>query len=884
MSRRLFRLPWRTRRQIGDDVDEELRFHIDMRVDELHALGLTPDAARAEAMRQFGDIDDARHYITAVDRATEAAHRRSEYMGDLRQDLVYAVRKLRSAPAFTLTVVLTLALGIGANTAIFSVVDGVLLRPLPFREPDRVMRVRFIYNGSPDAGSPPELNDFRTRNRTMQSLAMYAGQSVNLVRDGADPELLVGVEVSANWFNILGVTPQLGRSFVEGEDHEGAPKVAMLSDAVWRRDFNANPDVVGRAVNLNGEQVTIVGVMPAGRGYPFSAEVWVPMVFTARQLSDAYRGARYTQMIGRLKDGVSVEEAEHDLSQIGAGIARAFPENYKTLAMQPLPLQSAVVGDLRRPLWVVMGAVAFVLLIACANVANLFLVRATNRESEMAVRTALGAGRSRLVRQLVTESVLLSLIGGGAGLLLASSGMRMLLRLAPDNLPRVGDATIDATALGVTIFIALATGLAFGLLPALQMDGDVASALRAGTRGTRTSHASARARGGIVVTEVALAVTLLVGAGLLLRSFQRLIAVDPGFRPESVLSFRVSLPDRSYASDTAQRNFVNALDERLRALPGVRQVGIASALPMDGSDFTLSFTVRGRAPVPVNDEPATQIVAATPEFFSAIGIPVLRGRAYTRDAQPGTPKEVVVSREFVRRHFPGEDPLGRYIELGWSRNGDRRGGTIIGVVGDVKQGALDQETPPLLYLPHAQAPLGNLRIVLRTAVPPSSLTKPVHAAVRDLDRELPVFAVRPLQEYVDASVGPQRFYATLVALFALVALALAAVGLYGVIAYAVSQRTHELGVRVALGATGTRIASMVVRQGLGLTLGGVLCGIVAALLVTRVLQSLLFGVSAMDPLTFVVVLVLLVAVATLASYIPARRAARVDPLIAMRGE
>ncbi|HEY7236593.1 MAG TPA: ABC transporter permease [Gemmatimonadaceae bacterium] len=884
MSRRLFRLPWRTRRQIGDDVDEELRFHIDMRVEELRALGLSPDAARAEAMRQFGDIDDARHYITAVDRATEAAHRRSEYMGDLRQDIVYAVRKLRSAPAFTLTVVLTLALGIGANTAIFSVVDGVLLRPLPFREPDRVMRVRFIYNGSPDAGSPPELNDFRTRNRTMQSLAMYAGASVNLVRAGADPELLVGVEVSANWFNILGVTPQLGRAFVEGEDREGAPKVAMLSDVVWRRDFDANPAVVGRAIDLNGEQVTVVGVMPAGRGYPFSAEVWVPMVFTARQLSDAYRGARYTQMIGRLKDGVSVEQAERDLSQIGAAIARAFPEDYKTLAMQPLPLQSAVVGDLRRPLWVIMGAVAFVLLIACANVANLFLVRATGRESEMAVRTALGAGRSRLVRQLVTESVLLSLIGGGAGLLLASSAMKLLLRLAPANLPRVGEATIDATALAVTIFIALATGLAFGLLPALQMDADVASALRAGARGTRTRHASARARGGIVVTEVALAVTLLVGAGLLLRSFQRLLAVDPGFRPESVLSFRVSLPDRRYASDTAQRNFVNALDERLRAMPGVRQVGIASVLPLDGSDFTLSFTVRGRPPVPANDEPATQVVAATPEFFSAIGIPVLRGRTYTREAQPGTPKEVVVSREFVRRNFANEDPLGHYIDLGWSRNGDRRGGTIIGVVGDVKQGGLDQETPPLLYIPHAQAPLGNLRVVLRTAVPPSSLTKPVHAAVRDLDRELPVFAVRPLREYVDASVGPQRFYATLVALFSLVALALAAVGLYGVIAYAVSQRTHELGVRVALGATGTRIASMVVRQGLVLTLGGVLCGVVAALLVTRVLQSLLFGVSAVDPLTFVIVLVLLVAVAALASYIPARRAARVDPLIAMRGE
>jgi putative ABC transport system permease protein len=884
MSRRLFRLPWRTRRQIGADVDEELRFHLDMRAAELRALGLSTDAARAEAMRQFGDLEDARHYITAVDRATEAAHRRSEYMGDLRQDIIYAARKLRSAPAFTLTVILTLALGIGANTAIFSVVDGVLLRPLPFPEADRVMRLRFIYNGEPDAGSPPELRDFRTRSQTMQSLAMYTGRSINLVRDGADPELRVGVQVSANWFNILGISPQLGRAFAEGEDREGAPKVAILSDVVWRRDFNADRGIIGRAIRLNGDQVTVIGVVPAGRGYPFTAEIWTPLVFTSYELSDAHRGARYLSMIGRLRSGATVEQAERELAQIAASIAQAFPTEYKTFALQPVPLQAAIVGDLERPLLVIMGAVAFVLLIACANVANLFLVRATGRESEMAVRTALGAGRSRLVRQLVTESVLLSVLGGAAGLFLASWGMKVLLRLAPPNLPRVGEATIDGTALGITIIVALATGLVFGLLPALQIGGDVASALRAGARGTRTRQVTARARGGIVIAEVALAVMLLVGAGLLLRSFQRLLSVDPGFRPDNVLTFRVSLPERSYASDTAQRNFVTALDERLHALPGVRQAAMASALPLDGSDFTLSFTVRGRPPVPKNDEPATQIVAATPELFSAIGIPVQRGRLYSSDAQPGTPKVVVVSREFVRRYFPNEDPLGHYVDLGWSQNGDRRGGTIIGVVGDVKQGALDQETPPLLYLPYAQTPLANLRIVLKTAVPPASLTKAVHAAVREIDRELPVFAVRPLAEYVSTSVGPQRFYATLVGLFALVALALAAVGLYGVIAYAVSQRTHELGVRVALGATGRRIAAMVVSQGLTLTLVGVLLGVAAAIVVTRVLQTLLFGVSALDPLTFGVVLGLLVAVAAVASYVPARRAARVDPLIAMRGE
>ena len=882
--RRLFRLPWRTRRQIGGDVDDELQFHLDMKIEELRGLGLTPEAARAEALRQFGDVEDARHYITAVDRATEAAHRRSEYMGDLRQDFIYAVRKLRSAPGFTITVALTLALGIGANTAIFSVVDGVLLRPLPFARPDRVVRLNFIYNGSRDAGSPPELKDFRTRSRTMQSLAMYGGRSINLVRSGADPALLVGVQVSANWFNLLGIKPELGRSFVDGDDHDGAAKVAMLSDRIWRRDFNADPALIGRAVRLNGDEVTVIGIVPAGLGYPMTAEVWVPLVFTAQELSDAARGARYLAMLGRLRDGLTIDQARTELSQIGASIARAFPDKYHTLALEPLPLQTAIVQDLERPLLVIMGAVAFVLLIACANVANLFLVRATGRESEMAVRTALGAGRLRLVRQLVTESVLLSLIGGGAGLLLATFGTKALLRMAPANLPRLGTATIDGTALVLTVVVALATGLAFGLIPAMQLGSDVSSALRAGARGTRTRHASSRVRGAIVVAEVALAVMLLVGAGLLLRSFQQLLAVDPGFRPENVLSFRVSLPARSYDSDTLQRNFVSALDARLHALPGVRQAAIASSLPLDGSDFTLAFTVHGRPPVNENDEPDAKIVAATPEFFGAIGIPVVRGRLYTREAQPGMPKEIVVSRELVRRYFPNEDPLGHYLDLGWTVDGDRRGGTIVGVVGDVKQGALDQQTPPMLYLPYAQAPMPNLRAVMRTSVPPTTLAQPVRAVMRELDRELPVFDVRPLEEYVASSVGPQRFYATLVAIFALVALTLAAVGLYGVIAYAVSQRTHELGVRVALGATGERIARMVVGQGLTLAVVGVAVGIAAALVVTRVLSSLLFGVSALDPLTFGAVLSLLVAVAAVASYLPARRAARVDPLVAMRGE
>jgi predicted permease len=885
IMRRLFRLPWRTRRQIGADVDEELRFHLDMRVDELRALGMSAEAARREAVRQFGDIEDARRYIAGVDLDTEAAHRRTEYMGDLRQDVVYALRKLRAAPAFTVAIVLTLALGIGANTAIFSVVNGVLLKSLPFPAPERIVRLRFIYDGQPDAGSPPELRDFRTRSRTVQSFAMYTGAAMNLVRDGADPELLVGVQVSANWFRILGVSPMLGRAFADGEDHEGAAKIVLLSEGIWRRDFNADPTIVGRAIRLNGELATVIGVVPKAGAYPLTADVWTPLVFTTEQLADDYRGARYLQMIGRLAPGATVEKAQRELSQISAGIAAAFPQKYRSLSIQPVPLQSAIVGDLRRPLLVIMGAVAFVLLIACANVANLLLVKATGRESEMAVRAALGAGRTRLVRQLVTESMLLSFLGATAGLLLARWGMAALLRFAPPDLQLlVGSGALDGRTLGLTVLIAVITGLVFGLLPAVHVGGDVASALRAGSRGARSRHTAARTRGGIVVAEVALAVTLLVGAGLLLRSFQHLLAVDPGFRPDGALTFRVSLPSRSYESDTAQRAFVTAFQTRLQTIPGVTSAAIASALPMDGSDFTLSFSVRGRPPVPPSQQPSTTLLSATPEFFPAMGIPLVRGRLYSREAQPGTPKEIVVSKEFVKRFFPNEEAIGKYIDLGWSVDGDRRGGMIVGIVGDVKQTGLGQETEPLLYLPYAQAPLQSLRVVLRASVPPSTLTKPARAALREVDRELPMFSIKPLTDYVSSSIESQRFYATLLSVFAAVALTLAAIGLYGVIAYVVSQRAHELGVRVALGATSRRIATMVVGQGLTLSLAGVAVGVVAALVMTRVLGALLFGVSTLDPLTFAGVALLLVIVAALASYLPARRASRVDPLIAMRGE
>jgi putative ABC transport system permease protein len=807
-------------------------------------------------------------------------------MTDFRQDLVYAVRKLRSAPAFTITVILTLALGIGANTAIFSVVNGVLLKPLSFPQPDRVVSFRFSEAGNGDAAAPPDLADYRARSRSFQQIAMFEGKAMNLVRDGSDPLQLTGVRASANWFDLVRVRPVLGRAFLPGEDDEGAQRVVILSDDLWRRVFSADPAIVGRPIRLNGDDYTVIGVLPPKRGY-LAPELWTPLVFTAREKSDVFRNSRWLNMIGRLADGVSVEAAQAELARISSQIGKEMPQFYDNRVVRPVLLQDDVVGDLRKPLLVIMGAVGFVLLIACANVANLFLVRASGRAGELAIRTALGAGRSRLIRQLVTEAVLLTCIGAAAGLAIATWGMSVLLTLAPSDLPRVGSASIDGAALGVTAAIALITGVFFGVLPAFQRGGgsdDLAAALRAGGRGARSRHSANRAKRAIVVAEVALAVALLTGAGLLLRSFQRLLSVDLGFKPQGVLTFRVTLPDRGYYELAPRRNFVRALEERLHAIPGVRTVAASNGLPLDGSDMTLSFTVRGHAPVKETQEPSAQIIVATTSFFEAQGISIVRGRGFTPDDREGGPRVVVVNREFVRRFFPNEEPIGQYIDLGWRVDGERQGGQIVGIAADVKQRALDQGTPPLLYAPFAQSPVPNLRWSVRAAVPPATLATAVRAAVRETDRELPIFALRTLEEYVSRSVGPQRFYAVLVGLFATVALVLAGVGLYGVIAYVVSQQTHELGVRVALGASGERITRMVVGQGIAMTIIGVAIGLAAALALTRVLSSLLFGVGAADPLTFVAVAVLLVLVAAAASYLPARRAGRVDPLVAMRGE
>jgi predicted permease len=881
--RRFFRFPWRSARQIRADVDEELRFHLDMRVSDLVSRGASIDGARARALREFGDLDDARRYLGAVDHDIEAAQRRSDFMNDLWTDIGYSLRKLRAAPLFTLAAVVTLALGIGANTAIFSVVHGVLLEPLPFPNADHLVRLRFTQQGHGDAGTPMDLVDNTTRTKSFVGFSVIDGTTANFVRPGADAERLQGVRVNANWFSLLRSTPVAGRFFATGDDQNGAANVAVISEKLWKQDFGGDQSAIGKIVNINSAPFQIIGVAPAAQQYPLTADVWMPEHWDANELSDQSRGARWVGYLARVKDGVDLRAADNDVERVSETMERLFPEPFRERRVHIVTLQDYVTGDVRKPLYIVLGAVALVLLIACANVANLMLVRATSRESEMAVRTALGASRGRLVRQLITESVLLSLVGAAVGLVVAKIAMHELLDSAAQTLPRVNNVSIDSVTLAVTAAVAVLTGLVFGVIPAMQAGNhDLATALRAGARGTRTKPGANRTKRTIVVAEVALAVMLLTGAGLLLHSFVKLLDVDPGFRPESVLSMKVTPPD-SYDS-TALRNFTRALESRAAATPGVKSAALADFIPLDGSSDNFDFTIRGRTYARPSDKPSSEVRRVTADFFATMGIPVIKGRAITAADQPSAPRVLLVNRAFAEKYFPGQNPVGQTMHLDWGYDPADEMSEIVGVVGDVHGASLEEAPQPTVYASLPQYPHHAFTLLVRTAGDPASLAGPLRNIVRDLDHQLPVYSVQTMTERVAGSVGRQRFYASLIAIFASVALILAAVGLYGVIAYAVSQRTHELGVRVALGATGERISRMVIGEGLMLTAVGVIVGLAASLAGARLVSSLLFGVSVVDPLTIAAVVAVLATVATLASWLPARRAGRVDPLVAMRGD
>jgi predicted permease len=866
------------------DVHDELAFHLEMRTTELIASGLSPEAARAEALRQFGDLGDATTYCRRTDERREKRIMRTEWLAALRQDLGFALRTLRRSPGFTIVAALTLALGIGANTAIFSVVRGILLLPLPFRDPGQLVMVPAISGGSRSAVSPANAYDWRDQNRSFIGMAVSTSHGAVITGNG-DPERLRGFDVGPDLFRILGVDPLRGRLvFTADEERWEGPKAVLVNETLWRTRFGSSATLVGSLITLDNERYQVIGIVPAAAAWPAAALLWFPFSYDPATLAQS-RGAVYLNVIARLKPGVTRAAAEADMRNITRRLATQYPDANTGVGAAVVPLQEWITGNLRTPLLVLLGGVGFVLLIACANVANLLLVRGVSRGPELAVRTALGAGRGRLLRQLVTEGVVLAVGGGVAATALATVATKLLVRAAPANTPRLDSVHVDATVLVLTMLVAAVIGVLFGLIPARQiLRPDLATSLREGGRtggGRVSSHAARRA---LVVAEVALSVMLLAGAGLLIRSFNRLTNVDPGFRTDHSISFALSLPQAKYTSPELQNGFMNQLADRLQALPGVQASGAALGLPLTNFGFDFTFDIAGRPPLKPEDQQSAEVRVATPGYFAAMGIPIIKGRGIKVTDRPGTPGAIVITQTAARQFFPHEDPIGKHLSIGWGPPGHGVEGDIVGVAGDVKQSSLANVTNPQFWIPYAQRPVTSFTVVLHTTRDPQLVVTSVRHAVHDLDPDLAIAQVKTLDQVLAESVAQPRFYMTLLTAFALVALVLSAIGIYGVIAYLVGQRSREIGIRMALGAAPGNVVAMIVREGAVMIAIGLAIGIAGALALTRLMSALLFNTSSTDPITYGAVVVTLAAVALVASCVPALRAARVDPALAMRAE
>jgi putative ABC transport system permease protein len=796
---------------------------------------------------------------------------------DVLRDVRYAVRQLARTPGFTLVAILTVGLGTGASSAIFSVVNGVLLRPLPYQNPDTLVRVHEIV---PQYGrfsvAPASFLDWRQQNTVFERIAAFTSSTATFT-DASGPERITGAVVSADLFELLGVTPSLGRSFRADEDAPGKDTVIVLSHGMWQRRFGGDPAVLGRSVTLSGTPVTIVGVMPAGFYFPRDAEFWRPIALNPAK---ATRGGHFLGAIARTKPGVSLQQAGAEMKTIAERLAQQYPDSSAKESAEVVALHENIVGSVRPALLTLLAAVGVVILIACANVANLLLVRASVREKEIAIRAALGAGRRRIVLQMLCESLVLAVAGGALGLLLAYLAIRPIQTLSAGSIPRVDDVVIDRTVLGFALLVALVTGILFGLAPAWQASrAGLGEVLR---EGGRSSASTGRrwVRSGLLVAEVALSIILLVGAALLLRSFAKLTDVNPGFRADNVLAFRVSLPPTSYPEDHNRIAFFDKLLDNLDALPDITAAGMVQTLPMRGG-YVLSFAIQGRPAAAPGQESSANHRVISPDYFQAVGIPLLRGRTFTsRDAEKA-PMVAVVDEAFVRRHFPTEDPIGRGLDIG---NGTDGFYEIVGVVGNVHYGGLDENPNPTMYVPYKQDVFSSMWIVARTEGDPASRGAVVRQTVRDLDSTLPAYSMSPLATIVNESVAQRRFSMLLLGLFALIALFLAAVGLYGVVSYTVSQRTQEIGVRMAIGAQRGDVLRMIVGGGMKLTLVGIAMGLAGALALARLVATMLFDVTPFDPTSYAATAIVLLAVASLACYIPARRAMRVDPITALRQE
>jgi putative ABC transport system permease protein len=863
-----------------DDLDRELQSHLDPEAEDRRDAGLSADAAREAALRTLGNQAWLKEDVRA--RAPLAA------IDDLLQDLRYGLRMLRRHPGFTIVAALTLALGIGANTAMFSVVEAVLLRPLPYPAADRLVMVWEnvnlpAYKNDRNTPSPGNFNDWRRQATAFSAMAAIGYRAWNLTGAG-DPTRIDGEAVSAGLFSVLGVDAALGRTFTDEEDQPGGPKVVVLGHGLWTDRFGSDRAIVGRKMLLDDTPYTIVGVMPRGFAFPDPDDrLWIPIGLTPEQLAN--HGSHFLRVVARLKPGATLAQAQAEIDGIAAHLTQQYPASNTGVGARVMSLRDQTTGDVQPTLLLLLGLVGFVLLMVCANIGNLLLARASAREREFAVRAALGAGRGRVLRQLLTESVLLALLGGVAGLLLASWGISALRTLAPASLPQATGLSLDASVGAFNFAVACLAGLACGLAPAWHAERhDLHAAIKSEARGS--SHRSAaRARNLLVVAETALGVVVLVGAGLLLRSFRQLQNVAVGFESDRVLTFRVALPAPRYGALQKRTAFYRELVDRLGAMPRVQSAGGISFLPLTLSGRSTGINVEGDPPPAPGEVKFVDFRSVTPGYFATLRIPIIEGRDVAWSDMPDAPAAIVVSQAAARAFWPNRDAIGRRIKLGSSNNTSIPWLTVVGVVGNVHQFDLVRQPRPAIYLAGSQDPGTGDTVrdwVVRTAGDPAALAPAARSAVWAVDGALPITRLQPLDRVRAAATGREQFTLLLVTLFAVLALVLAAVGLYGVTAYAVAQRTRELGIRVALGATSRDVVRLVLDMGGRLVLVGLAIGTLAALMLSRLMSTLLFGVSARDPMTFAGVALLLAAVSMVACYIPARRATRVDPVIALR--
>ena len=804
----------------------------------------------------------------------------------MSHDLRYALRTLLKSPGFTAIAILTLAIGIGANTAIFSVVHGVLLRPLPFSEPDRIVQVWTATKDEPRGSySAADFLDLQRENRSLSAIAGYRNALFTISVGQRDPEQLEGVYVTADFFDILGVPAALGRTFTRSQDAGGGEARIVLSRRAWEQLFGSSPTAIGARVRVDGEWHTVTGVMPGRAEWPPPARAWIlakkeippsPLDISGGQ---ADRDVRYFEAVARLKPGITLAQAADDLHRVGQAIQQQHPATAAGRDVKVGPIHERIVGDVRPALLVLQGAVALVLLIACANVSSLLIARSTGRRREIAIRAALGAKRGRLARQLLTESLVLGVAGGISGLLLSSWLIGLLLRIVPEGVPRVEEITIDWVVAGITLVTALGTGVLFGVLPAIQASrSDAATALK--HSGERTSAARARGRSVLVIAEIALTLVLLTGAALLTNSFLRLQRVDSGLRPDHVNVISLAIPQTRYPTAASQTEFYRRLIEGLSERSEVQAVGVGFPGPLRGNNASGAFFIEGRQSATRADRPYANIGSVSGGYFAAMGIPILAGRTFTEADRENAPPVAIVSVALGRKYWPGENPLGKRVRFG----DDEPWMTVVGVAGDVRQLGLDQAPPPILYLPYKLFALPFTNLAVRSAAPDASIASLMRAQIRAVDPEMPPGEMATLHTILNRSVEQPRFRTLLLSAFAITALLLAAVGVYGLISYSVTQRTREIGIRIALGAQPAQVVGPVIREGVTLAFVGLALGLAGAFIAARALSRFLFGIGAGDPVTFAGVSVLLLAVALLASYIPSRRAMRVDPIVALRAE